>query len=253
MLALAWFAGYQLSDRDGTEQLSQAPEPSVTSPAPSGQKHPQSDKRSKSRKDNRSRARKKHQRGNANGDGGGVQVAGGGTPITFLEGSDATPTSSEGSDSSGSGSRLGDGSQNPNSGSPNDPPSRGKNKPQNDQPKEVPPQPSVTLYHLYNPDSEDHYTTTSLGTASQKEAYGYRSSNEGRVFTSPEAGTVAISLSDGTAYVYKDSASAPAGSSIAELHRVNADGDTYYTSSPSKVSQAEAYGWSHSTAGYVGS
>lgn len=251
VLVLSWFAGYRLSDR---VELSKGPEASVTSPAPPSQKHSRSDNSSKPRRDKRLRDRKRHHAGDEDEGGGGILVAGGGVPITTSGGGGAPiTTSGEGGDSTSSGSRSGDGSQNPNPDSPENPSSGGKTKPQDDQPKEVPPQPTVVLYHLFDPDSEDHYATTSSSVANQKQAYGYRASNEGRVFTSPEEGTVAISLSDGTAYVYKDSASAPAGSSIAELYRVNADGDAYYTSSSSEVSQAQARGWSHSTAGYVGS
>ena len=248
-IVLSWLAGSWLSDKD-EPRLSALPDASGTSSTSSpNERNSGPDDNSKARKDRRGRDDKGRHRGKK-GSSSGTGGAGGaptmsdgiGTPISIFE-----------EDRSGDGLPSGDSPRNPKPDSRDKPSGGGKNNPPDDEPEEVPPQPSITLYHLVHPDTEDHYATTSSSTASQKEAAGYRSSNEGRVFSSREAGTVAISLSDGTAYIYKDSSSAPAWESLAELYRVNADGDSYYTSSTSELSQAKAHGWSHSTVGYVGS
>ncbi|HYN36781.1 MAG TPA: winged helix-turn-helix domain-containing protein, partial [Actinomycetota bacterium] len=204
-IVLSWLAGSWLSHR-GTTELSEVPKvagtPSTASP---NQSNPRADNKSKTRPDRRGRDGKRHRPGNRDEGGGAIEVAGVGVPLGFSGESSTPPTTSGDGGGSGNGSSSGDGPQNPNPDSPDKPSSGGKNNPRDDEPEEVAPQPSITLYHLYHPDTEDHYATISSSTASQKQAAGYQASDEGRVFTSREAGTVAISLSDGTAYIYKDS------------------------------------------------
>jgi len=118
-------------------------------------------------------------------------------------------------------------------------------------PPPAPPQPDAHLYHLFNPDSGDHYVTTSSAAANQKQAAGYSASTEGRVFTSQVSGTVRIALDSGSAYIYSDKSSAPGGVSVAQLFRLQKNGDFFYTTSSSKANQAEAQGWARTSAGYV--
>lgn len=113
------------------------------------------------------------------------------------------------------------------------------------------PQPDAQLYHLFNPDSGDHFMTTSSSVANQKEAAGYSATVEGGVFTSQEKGTTAISLDSGTVYVYRESGSAPNGLTLATLYKLSLDGDFFYTASSSTANQAQAEGWTRATVGYV--
>lgn len=115
----------------------------------------------------------------------------------------------------------------------------------------IPAQPEARLFHLYNPDSGDHYMTTSSSTANKKQAAGYQASTEGRVFSEQEKGTVAITLDGGTAFVYRDSGSAPQGIDVTVLYRLTKDGDYFYAASASEANEAQASGWSLATVGYV--
>lgn len=117
--------------------------------------------------------------------------------------------------------------------------------------KPPPPQPDAQLFHLHNPDSGDRYMTTSSGVANQKQASGYVLSVEGRLFTAKIPGTVAITLDDGSGYIYRNSGAAPPGVSVSELYRLVKDGDFFYTRSASTANQAVAGGWSRTVAGFV--
>ncbi|MCA1706187.1 MAG: winged helix-turn-helix domain-containing protein [Actinobacteria bacterium] len=112
------------------------------------------------------------------------------------------------------------------------------------------PQPNAELFHLYNPDTEDHFLTMSSSTANQKQASGYELTVEGGVFTDQVKGTVAIALDDGTAYVFRDQDMA-SGGNVAPLYRMEKDSDFFYTSSSSTANQSEAQGWTRATVGYV--
>lgn len=116
-----------------------------------------------------------------------------------------------------------------------------------------PPQPNAQLFHLHNPDTDDHIMTTSSSVANQKQAAGYDASLEGGVFTTKEKGTVAISLDSGTAFVYRDGSSAPDVVSVVALYKLSLGNDSFYTTSSSAANQAQAQGWARSTAGYVSS
>lgn len=118
-------------------------------------------------------------------------------------------------------------------------------------PATPPPQPDAQLYHLFNPESGDHFVTTSSSVANQKQAAGYTATVEGGVFSTQEKGTAAISLDSGTAYVYREPGSAPKGVSVATLYKLSLDGDFFYTSSSSAANQAQAEGWTRATVGYV--
>lgn len=117
--------------------------------------------------------------------------------------------------------------------------------------KPPPPQPDAQLFHLHNPDSGDRYMTTSSSVANQKQASGYVLSVEGSLFTAKIPGTVAITLDDGSGYVYRNSGAAPSGVSVSELYRLVRDGDYFYTRSASIANQAVAGGWSRTVAGFV--
>jgi hypothetical protein len=95
--------------------------------------------------------------------------------------------------------------------------------------------------------------TTSSSVANQKQAAGYESSLEGGVFTAQEKGTVAIALDSGAAYVYRDPTSAPDAVTVTALYKLSSGDDFFYTTSASAANQAQAQGWSRSTAGYVAS
>lgn len=113
-----------------------------------------------------------------------------------------------------------------------------------------PPQPNAELFHLYNPDTGDHFLTMSSSTANQKQAVGYELTVEGGVFTNQVKGTAAIVLDDGTAYVFKDK-EASSGTNVVLLYRLEKDNDFFYSSSSSSANQAEAQGWTRAAVGYV--
>lgn len=112
------------------------------------------------------------------------------------------------------------------------------------------PQPNAELFHLYHPDTGDHFATMSSSTANQKQASGYQLIVEGGVFTDQVKGTVAIAVDDGTAYVFRDKGPT-SGTNVASLYRMEKDSDFFYTSSSSAANQAEAQGWTRATVGYV--
>lgn len=112
------------------------------------------------------------------------------------------------------------------------------------------PQPNAELFHLYNPDTNDHFTTMSSSTANQKQASGYQLIVEGGVFTDHVKGTVAVALDDGTAYIFRDN-DPTSGTNVAPLYRMEKDSDFFYTSSSAAANQAEAQGWTRATVGYV--
>jgi len=87
------------------------------------------------------------------------------------------------------------------------------------------PQPNAELFHLYNPDTDDHFVTMSSSTANQKQASGYQLFVEGGVFTDQVKGTVAIALDDGTTYVFRDKGST-SGTNVAPLYRIEKDRST---------------------------
>jgi DNA-binding winged helix-turn-helix (wHTH) protein len=113
------------------------------------------------------------------------------------------------------------------------------------------PQPDAQLFHLVDPDSGDHYMTTSSSAANQKQAQGYEVSIEGLVFSERAEGALRISLDAGAAYVYRHATSAPDQLNVAPLYRLSNEDDSFYTSSSSVANQAQAQGWSRSKAGYV--
>lgn len=114
------------------------------------------------------------------------------------------------------------------------------------------PRPTSQLYHLHNPETGDHYMTTSSSESNQKQAAGYTVTVEGRVFSKQVKGTVAIALDNGTTYIYKDASSnTDDGTSITKLYRLDKEDDYFYTSSSSAANQAEAQGWARTVVGYV--
>lgn len=115
----------------------------------------------------------------------------------------------------------------------------------------VVPKPDAVLYHLFNPQTAEHYVTTSQTVANERQGAGYKLSNEGRVFKRKARGTIAISIDGGVAYIYRDADSTPDDESVSPLYRLVSDSDFFYTTSSSLANQAQAEGWSRSTAGFV--
>jgi DNA-binding winged helix-turn-helix (wHTH) protein len=114
-----------------------------------------------------------------------------------------------------------------------------------------PPQPDSQLYHLHNAETGDHYVTTNSASANQKQAAGYSAVSAERVFSYQVSGTSAISLDSGQGFIYQTASAAGEGVNVKTLYRLDKDGDFFYTSSSSAANQAQAGGWSRSTAGYV--
>lgn len=220
LVATSWLAGYWLS----SQASSRAPESAAPQSSPESQESgPRSPDAGKSRESQRvapgpSRSRKQDQR----------PAVSSGHSVT---------TAQSGSNPEG-GSREQEKTTEVDSGTTRkDPP--------------PPPQPDARLFHLFNPDTGDHYMTISSATANQKQAQGYQSSTVGGVFTEQQAGTSTIALDDATVHIYKDPGSAPAGVSVVPLFRLVKEGDAFYTSSSATANQSQAQGWSRSTVGYV--
>ena len=228
----SWAAGYAIS-----RSRHEAP-PSAAIPQPDHQSDDQSvgqkTERPKPQRDSKKDARRNPRKGKARrpqGSGGVIVAQGGSTSY-------APATSSDTPDS-------------PTAKAPRDSKTESKSS---DQPAPPPPpQPNAQLYHLYNPDSGDHIMTTSSSLANQKQAAGYQATLEGGVFTAQEDGTVPISLDSGSAFVYRDGVSAPDAVNVTALYKLASGDDSFYTTSASAANQAQAQGWSRSTAGYVAS
>jgi hypothetical protein len=104
---------------------------------------------------------------------------------------------------------------------------------------------------LHDTASGDRYMTTSSAVSNQKQAAGYSATSEGRVFTRQVSGTIAITLDDGVAFIYRSRDAAPGGVSLSALYRLSREGDYFYTRSPGAANQAEAQGWARNVAGFV--
>lgn len=114
------------------------------------------------------------------------------------------------------------------------------------------PRPTSQLYHLHNPETGDHFMTTSSSESNQKQAAGYTLTIEGRVFSDQVKGTVAIPLDTGTTYIYRDASSnTDDEASNTKLYRLDKEDDYFYTRSSSAANQAEAQGWARAVVGYV--
>ncbi|MCA1705572.1 MAG: winged helix-turn-helix domain-containing protein, partial [Actinobacteria bacterium] len=223
VLGGSWLAGYTLSQRTEAPSTADAP-PLSSKPEPDNQRQDGQEK-----KDNRKRPQRHKETPGRSGNGSSFAV---GPSESFVTGDNTS----------------GDQASAPSSDSRNPEPK--SDGPTNEQPPPPPPQPNAQLYHLYNADSGDHIMTTSSSVANQKQAAGYESSLEGGVFTEQQKGTVAIALDSGTAYVYRDSSSAPDAVTVTALYKLSSGDDFFFTTSASGANQAQAQGWSRSTAGY---
>lgn len=214
----SWLAGYRLSQRDSPAATGGGPRetPEVTPSAATGEEPAGKQKR----RDSEGRTGHSEQ---TRGDDGNSRDEVAGTVITAPSSQGDKP--SDVSRSSG-----------------------GASKPK---PPPPPPQPDAQLLHLHHPDSGERYMTISSGAANQKQAAGYDLSAEGRVFTTQVKGTVAISLDDGSAFIYPNRDAVPSGVSVTELYRLTRDGDFFYSKSSGTANQAEAQGWSRSVVGVV--
>lgn len=114
----------------------------------------------------------------------------------------------------------------------------------------LPSAPTRFLYHLVNADTGDHFVTTDASTASEYQAKGYEGGAIGRIYTSREEGTRAITTNGGNAYVFisADPETAPASQTVALWYSTNNAGDFFYTTTKA---QAQADGWAASVIGYV--
>lgn len=223
VLGGSWLAGYSLSQKRGAPTAAVAPPPSSTT----ADQDPKDD--GQATKEDHKRPKKK---GKKPPSGNSSNVAAG--PIGSVPSGGAPSDNQAGGPSDDSQDETDDGGAT------------------HEQPP-PPPQPNAQLFHLYNADSGDHIMTTSSSVANQKQAAGYDATLEGGVFTTKEKGTVAIGLDSGTAFVYRDASSAPDDVSIVALYRLTLGNDSFYTTSSSAANQAQAQGWSRSTAGYVAS
>lgn len=117
-------------------------------------------------------------------------------------------------------------------------------------PPPLPPAPSSFLYHLFNPETGDHFVTVNPGVASEYEGRGYNSAAIGRVYTYAEKGTKAITTNSGTAYVFAGAAAktSPRSSAVALWYASDGSGDFFYATSKGEASKD---GWSASVIGYV--
>jgi DNA-binding winged helix-turn-helix (wHTH) protein len=114
----------------------------------------------------------------------------------------------------------------------------------------LPPAPTRFLFHLYNPDSGDHFVTVDANVASQYEGKGYLGAAIGRVYVAAEKGTKAITTNHGTAYIFIESGpkTEPASQTLALWYASNGIGDFFYTTDKSEGSKD---GFSTSLIGYV--
>lgn len=218
----SWLAGYTLSQRGVPATTDRKPDQA-----------PQPDEVSEQTRGRGKGSRNKPSRKNNEGGGRDPVGAAPAAPVgasDVTSGNAGTGGQSAGSASSGAGSDSGNKQQKPT------PP---------------PPQPDAQLYHLFHPESGDHIVTTSSSLANQKQAEGYQSSLEGGVFSAQQEGTVAITLDSGNAYIYANSSAAPDGARVTALYKLSNGTDFFYTKSSSTANQAQAQGWSRSTAGYV--
>ncbi len=126
-------------------------------------------------------------------------------------------------------------------------------KPQTKPEPTYPPPPTISLFHLYDSKSGDHFTTTSSSLASQKEAAGYAKTYVGKVYARSGEALVGISLDSGSAYIFRSSSpKTDPACSTAPLYRLSSNGESFYTSSSSAASQWEASGFTKTHVGYIG-
>jgi DNA-binding winged helix-turn-helix (wHTH) protein len=117
-------------------------------------------------------------------------------------------------------------------------------------PPPLPPAPSSYLYHLFNPETGDHFMTVNPGVASEYEGRGYNSAAIGRVYDYAEKDAKAITTNSGTAYVFASSSpqTSPGSNALALWYASDSSGDFFYTTTKNEASKD---GWSASLIGYV--
>lgn len=219
LLAGSWGTGYVLSSRDTSRSSADQPNDDAGS-QPEGEVASEGGNPNKTRggDDRQQERRRQSKKGNR---AAGPAIA---APETSVGDIDSDPAGSKGS-------------------------SGGSNDDQVAAPA-LPPAPTRYLYHLVNPTSGDHFVTTDSATASEQEARGYEGGPIGRVYTSREDNTKAITTNHGTAYIFVRSApkTEPASKTIALWYSTNGAGDFFYTTSESQATQS---GWTGSIIGYV--
>lgn len=220
LLAGSWGAGYVLSSRDTPRSSADQPNDDSGSQQEGQVAGESGNPPDKTRGgDNRQQERRRQSK-KGNPATGPVIAA----PETSTDDVDSDPSGSQGS---------GEGSKDDQAAAP-----------------ALPPAPTRYLYHLVNPTSGDHFVTTDSATASEQEARGYEGGPIGRVYTSREDNTKAITTNHGTAYIFIGSApkTEPASRTIALWYSTNDAGDFFYTTSESQAKQS---GWTGSLIGYV--
>ncbi len=137
--------------------------------------------------------------------------------------------------SSDSGSQTGSTPQQPSS-------DKGENAPS------LPAPPTQLLFHLFNPETGDHFVTTDGSVVSQYQGRGYDSRVIARVYTKVVSGTKPITLNAGAAYIFTDQSpkTEPQTSTVPLWLLKDGKGDFYYSRSGSQPD-----GWSASLVGYV--
>lgn len=106
---------------------------------------------------------------------------------------------------------------------------------------EPPPPPNYPLYHLYNPDTDDHYYTRDSGDRTYKMAVGYRPVRmEGDMYKRRYPDTLPLITNDGiVGYIFKYEAK----NTIPLYYLKKDDGTDLFTSDPAARDEAVDDGW----------
>lgn len=216
LIAASWGTGYVLSKRNAADRASApvAQDPEPNPPKLDGSNNPPGRQRDNGKSKGDVSNRRQSNESSA--------ITG---PTTAQNPDDPAPDTSGSMQGSGKGSRQ-------------------------EQAPALPPAPTRYLYHLVNPETGDHFVTTDSATASEQEARGYEGGAIGRIYTSREENTKAITTNHGTAYIFIGSApkTEPASRTVALWYSTNDAGDFFYTTNESQAKQA---GWTGSIIGYV--
>ena len=231
--AVAWASGYFISDRLATQRASttsgsEKPDERAAEVSQSDRRSGKDDARRKQSSNDRRGRREKGAPGSAGNSGPAIAVG----PPTIDYSDPATPEQE-----SAQGSR------------------KTSDKEQTQPEPALPPAPTRYLYHLYNPETGDHFVTTDGNTASTYEAKGYDQGGAiGRVYSSANENpdqTRGLTTNYGKAYIFvsKQPRTEPAMATWPLWYSTNDDGDFFYTTSQD---EAEQNGWRAEFMGYVG-
>ena len=233
----SWMIGFSIAGRDGADVRRNSARPSATeTPAPVDERDDEARRGDEQKRNKGSDNDKGRNRGVQGDDTTSPGVS---SETTLIASAPSPPTTSSSQESTTSQPIQQDDSS-----------TRRQRREEQEPEPAPPPQPGAVLYHLVS-DEGEHFMTTSSATSNQMQAAGYSASNEGRVFSTAEEGTVAISLHEGSAYVYASAGAAPQGTNAAPLYKLSKSGRLFYTTSSSLANQAQSEGWGRAIAGYV--